>query len=157
MSGCAIRNTIRDLRFNHGEMTQQALADRVGVTRQTVNAIELGKYSPSLEVSFRIARVFGVPLEEVFSYPQDDGAARFQAPHRLGIDRRHVVGAQVRVACRPHALGLVDVFQRDRNAVQGPVIEALAQLQVGLLGGDPRALSACHRAAVYCSPSHVHG
>ena len=50
------------------EMTQQQLAQRVGVTRQTVNAIELGKYSPSLEVAFRIAAVFGVPLEQVFEY-----------------------------------------------------------------------------------------
>ena len=60
--GCAIRNRIRDLRAAHGDMTQQALADRIGVTRQTVNAIELGKYSPSLEVAFRIAAVLGVPL-----------------------------------------------------------------------------------------------
>lgn len=51
-------------------MTQQALADRIGVTRQTVNAIEGGKYSPSLEVAFRIARVFGEPLEEVFRYEE---------------------------------------------------------------------------------------
>jgi putative transcriptional regulator len=63
-----ITNTIRRLRFDHGEMTQQALAERVGVTRQTVNAIELGKYSPSLEVAFRIAAAFGVPLEQVFQY-----------------------------------------------------------------------------------------
>ena len=66
--GCAVRNRIRDLRAAHGDMTQQALADRIGVTRQTVNAIELGKYSPSLEVAFRIARVFGVPLETAFQY-----------------------------------------------------------------------------------------
>ena len=65
---CAIRNRIRDLRSDHGEMTQQALADRIGVTRQTVNAIELGKYSPSLEVAFRIAAVFGVPLDDVFQF-----------------------------------------------------------------------------------------
>ncbi len=51
-------------------MTQQALADRIGVTRQTVNAIEGGKYSPSLEAAFRIARVFGKPLEEVFHYEE---------------------------------------------------------------------------------------
>ena len=57
--GCAIRNRIRELRAAHGEMTQQALADRIGVTRQTVNAIELGKYSPTLEMAFRIAAVFG--------------------------------------------------------------------------------------------------
>jgi putative transcriptional regulator len=63
-----IRNTIRRLRFDHKEMTQQELADKIGVTRQTVNAIELGKYSPSLEVAFRIAEVFGVPLDQVFQY-----------------------------------------------------------------------------------------
>lgn len=67
-----IENRIRKLRFEHDEMTQQDLAERVGVTRQTVNAIELGKYSPSLEVAFRIARVFGKPLEEVFSYPPSE-------------------------------------------------------------------------------------
>ena len=70
MGGCVVQNKIRRLRFDHGEMTQQALADRVGVTRQTVNAIELGKYSPSLEVAFRIARVFGVPLEDVFQFQE---------------------------------------------------------------------------------------
>jgi putative transcriptional regulator len=68
----AVTNKIRRLRFDHGEMTQQELADRIGVTRQTVNAIELGKYSPSLEVAFRIARVFGVPLETAFSYEAED-------------------------------------------------------------------------------------
>ena len=67
-----ITNTIRKLRFEHGEMTQQDLADRVGVTRQTINAIELGKYSPSLEVAFRIAVAFGVRLEEVFTYEGGD-------------------------------------------------------------------------------------
>jgi putative transcriptional regulator len=67
-----IDNDIRALRFHTGEMTQQELADRVGVTRQTVNAIEGNKYSPSLEVAFRIARVFGVPLERVFKYNDDD-------------------------------------------------------------------------------------
>ena len=63
-----ITNTIRALRFAHGEMTQQELADKIGVTRQTVNAVEGNKYSPSLEVAFRIARVFAVPLEQVFRY-----------------------------------------------------------------------------------------
>ncbi|MBZ0269202.1 helix-turn-helix transcriptional regulator [bacterium] len=66
--GGLIRNDIRALRARHGRMTQQDLADRVGVTRQTVNAVESNKYSPSLEVAFRIARVFDVPLEEVFQY-----------------------------------------------------------------------------------------
>ena len=64
----SVANQIRRFRFERDEMTQQELADRIGVTRQTVNAIELGKYSPSLEVAFRIALVFGVPLEEVFEY-----------------------------------------------------------------------------------------
>ena len=63
-----ITNRIRRLRFEHAEMTQQQLAERVGVTRQTVNAIELAKYSPSLEMAFRIAEVFDVPLDEVFEY-----------------------------------------------------------------------------------------
>lgn len=73
MSSQLITNSIRRLRFEHGEMTQQALADRVGVTRQTVNAIELGKYSPSLEVAFKIAAVFGAPLEQVFQYRASPG------------------------------------------------------------------------------------
>ena len=68
MGDCLIQNRIRELRFDRDEMTQQALADRIGVTRQTVNAIKLGKYSPSLEVAFRIAAVFGVSLDEVFQY-----------------------------------------------------------------------------------------
>ena len=68
MSPTRITNTIRRLRFDRNEMTQQELAERVGVTRQTINAIELGKYSPSLEVAFRIAAVLGVRLEDVFTY-----------------------------------------------------------------------------------------
>ncbi|MEU3165160.1 helix-turn-helix transcriptional regulator [Streptosporangium sp. NPDC006930] len=67
-----ITNAIRSLRFANGEMTQAELAERVGVTRQTVIAIEQGRYSPSLEMAFRIARVFGVPLDEVFQYPDTD-------------------------------------------------------------------------------------
>lgn len=66
--GGQLSNTIRALRFHAGEMTQQELADLVGITRQTVNAIEANKYSPSLEVAFEIALVFDVPLEQVFQY-----------------------------------------------------------------------------------------
>ena len=66
-----IANTIRTLRFHAGEMTQAALAEKVGVTRQTVVAIEQGRYSPSLEVAFRIARVFDLPIAEVFQYDPD--------------------------------------------------------------------------------------
>ena len=64
-----VENSIRALRFRTGEMTQAELADRIGVTRQTVIAIEQGRYSPSLETAFQIAKVFGVPLEHVFHYP----------------------------------------------------------------------------------------
>lgn len=64
-------NDIRTLRFLAGEMTQGDLGDRVGVTRQTIAAIEQGKYSPSLEVAFRIARVFDKPLEDVFRWRDD--------------------------------------------------------------------------------------
>lgn len=67
----ALRNTIRRLRFDCDEMTQQNLADTVGVTRQTINAIELGKYSPSLEIAFRIAAALGASLDQVFQYEPD--------------------------------------------------------------------------------------
>lgn len=68
-----IQNNIRKLRFNRDEMTQQALADEVSVSRQTIVAIEKGNYSPSLELAFKIARVFDTPLEQVFSYqPEPD-------------------------------------------------------------------------------------
>jgi putative transcriptional regulator len=66
-----IRNNIRTLRFHRNEMTQQELADQVGVTRQTIIAIEKGNYSPSLELAFRIAMKFDVPLEEVFSAEEE--------------------------------------------------------------------------------------
>ncbi|TJY39593.1 helix-turn-helix transcriptional regulator [Cohnella pontilimi] len=65
-----VGNHIRKLRFNHHEMTQQQLADQVGVTRQTIVALEKGNYSPSLELAFRIARAFHLPLEEVFFYEE---------------------------------------------------------------------------------------
>ncbi len=65
-----VTNDIRRLRFAHGEMTQAELADRIGVTRQTIIAIEQGRYSPSLEMAFQVARVFNVPLDDVFQYPE---------------------------------------------------------------------------------------
>ena len=67
-----VTNDIRRLRFERGEMTQAELAERVGVTRQTVIAIEQGRYSPSLEMAFQIARVFGVGLDDVFSYEPEE-------------------------------------------------------------------------------------
>jgi putative transcriptional regulator len=66
-----VTNSIRALRFAADEMTQAQLADRLGVTRQTIIAIEQGKYSPTLEMAFQMARVFGVPLDEVFQYPEE--------------------------------------------------------------------------------------
>ncbi|MBN2463397.1 MAG: helix-turn-helix transcriptional regulator [Dehalococcoidia bacterium] len=65
-----VKNRIRRLRFDHDEMTQQELANRAGCTRQTIIAIEQGKYVPSVELAFRIATAFGVPLEEVFQYEE---------------------------------------------------------------------------------------
>ncbi len=72
MKPTRVTNAIRALRFAHGEMTQADLARRIGVTRQTVIAIEQGRYSPSLEMAFQIARVFGAPLDDVFQYPDAD-------------------------------------------------------------------------------------
>ncbi|MBN2138302.1 MAG: helix-turn-helix transcriptional regulator [Sedimentisphaerales bacterium] len=66
-----VTNRVRRLRFDSGEMTQQQLAGRVGVTRQTIIAIEAGKYLPSLPLAFRIARTFGLPIEKVFRYEDD--------------------------------------------------------------------------------------
>lgn len=63
-----VSNDIRRFRFEHGEMTQAELADRIGVTRQTIIAIEQGRYSPSLEMAFQIAREFRVPIDDVFHY-----------------------------------------------------------------------------------------
>jgi putative transcriptional regulator len=67
-----VTNRIRALRFARGEMTQADLADQVGVTRQTIIAIEQGRYSPSLEVAFRIAHALGAPLDDVFGYPKEE-------------------------------------------------------------------------------------
>ena len=67
-----VTNTIRALRFANNEMTQAALAERIGVTRQTIIAIEQGRYSPSLETAFQIARVFNVAVDEVFDYPDNN-------------------------------------------------------------------------------------
>lgn len=71
MTKTQISNNIRRLRFDADEMTQKDLAEKVGVTRQTIVAIEKAKYSPSLELAFLIARVFDTPLEDVFSYEED--------------------------------------------------------------------------------------
>ena len=73
MGQCLVHNNIRSLRFHHDEMTQLQLSEKVGVTRQTIVAIEKEKYSPSLELAFRIALVFNKSLDEIFSYDSDPG------------------------------------------------------------------------------------
>jgi len=70
MTATKVTNRLRALRFAHGEMTQQQLADRVELTRQTIVAIEKGHYAPSLEAAFRIARVFGATIEEAFGFSE---------------------------------------------------------------------------------------
>ena len=72
MGSNRLSNNLRRLRFENGQITQQQLADRVGVTRQTIIAIESGKYAPSLPLAFKIARTFGVPIEAVFQYENED-------------------------------------------------------------------------------------
>jgi putative transcriptional regulator len=76
MTATQIRNNIRRLRFDANEMTQAELAEKIGVTRQTLIAIEQAKYSPTLELAFKIAKVFGVPLDAVFQYaPSPEASA----------------------------------------------------------------------------------
>jgi len=72
MSSDYLTNQVRRLRFENGEITQQQLADRVGVTRQTIIAIESGKYAPSLPLAFKLARTFGVSIEQVFQYGEHE-------------------------------------------------------------------------------------
>ena len=76
MGKSIINNNIRRLRFNADEMTQQQLADEVGVSRQTIVAIEKGNYSPSLELAFRFSHIFKTPLEEIFSYDPGDNSPK---------------------------------------------------------------------------------
>ena len=71
MGSDRLSNKVRRLRFDNGELTQQQLADRVGVTRQTIIAIEAGRYAPSLPLAFKIARTFGVSIEQVFEYEDE--------------------------------------------------------------------------------------
>jgi putative transcriptional regulator len=72
MASSQLSNKIRRLRFDNGQMTQQQLADKAGVTRQTIIAVESGKYTPSLLLAFRIARAFGLSVEQVFQYEHTD-------------------------------------------------------------------------------------
>ncbi len=72
MGSDRLSNKVRRLRFDNGELTQQQLADRVGVTRQTIIAIEAGKYAPSLPLAFKLARAFGVTIEQVFEYEGEE-------------------------------------------------------------------------------------
>jgi putative transcriptional regulator len=80
MAKSELTNNIRRLRFDNGEMTQQQLADLVGVTRQTIIAIESGKYAPSLPLAFKIARAFGKPIENIFKYEDEESASSTAGP-----------------------------------------------------------------------------
>ena len=83
MAEIVIKNQIRKLRFENGEMTQQELARRSGCTRQTINAIEAAKYGPSLELAFKIAEVFRVGIEDVFQYEvyiPEGGVTSYKSP-----------------------------------------------------------------------------
>ena len=75
-----VKNQIRRMRFENGEMTQQQLADKTGVTRQTIIAIEAGKYAPSLPLAFKIARTFGLPIEDIFQYGDEDSQSSAISP-----------------------------------------------------------------------------
>jgi putative transcriptional regulator len=81
-----VTNQIRRLRFDHGELTQQALAERVGVTRQTIIALEAGRYVPSLLLAFRLARAFGVGVEDVFRYDEAVAKPSRDKVTRDGLD-----------------------------------------------------------------------
>ncbi len=80
MAKSDLKNQIRRLRFDNGEMTQQQLADKAGVTRQTIIAIESGKYAPSLPLAIKIARTFGKPIEEIFQYEDEDSQSSATSP-----------------------------------------------------------------------------
>ncbi len=82
----AITNRLRRLRFEHGEMTQQSLAERVGVTRQTIIALEGGKYVPSLLLAFRLARAFGVGVEDVFGFDENSAKPAESDVTRKALD-----------------------------------------------------------------------
>ena len=116
-----ITNSIRALRFARGEMTQAELAQQIGVTRQTIIAIEQGRYSPSLEVAFQIARVFKVPLDEVFQYPDGEvpmkaAVSRWYGPPDVvtvaDVPRPEPRDDEILVRVRAAAVGVVDGLAR---------------------------------------------
>lgn len=114
-----VTNSIRSLRFENGEMTQADLAKRIGVTRQTVIAIERGRYSPSLEMAFQIAGVFNVPLDQVFQYPApstNQGDEDVQSPGRQGWPATgRLVDEIEKLRGRPNTEHLIDEIERLRG------------------------------------------
>jgi len=86
MAGEELRNRVRQLRFENGQMTQRQLAEEVGVTRQTIITIEANRYSPSLKLAFRIARAFGVSVEDVFQYSRSRSSANPATDKRVSAD-----------------------------------------------------------------------
>lgn len=116
-----VTNSIRSLRFEHGEMTQADLAKRIGVTRQTIIAIERGRYSPSLEMAFQIANVFHVPLDRVFQYPispSNQGAEAMESttdPKHSWPSTGRVVDEIRKLRGRPDTERLVDAIDKLRG------------------------------------------
>jgi putative transcriptional regulator len=113
-----VTNSIRSLRFAHGEMTQAELAGRIGVTRQTVIAIEKGRYSPSLEMAFRIAQALNVPLDDVFQFPvpstnQGDKHMESEDP-KVGLSQKtgRFVDEVRKLRGRPDTERLVDAIDK---------------------------------------------
>lgn len=85
-----LSNKIRELRFKNGEMTQKRLAERVGVSRQTINAIENGRYAPTVDVAIRIADVFGITIDELFDFDYDGKPTRREKARTIAVDRPEV-------------------------------------------------------------------
>jgi putative transcriptional regulator len=134
-----VTNSIRSLRFEHGEMTQADLANRVGVTRQTIMAIERGRYSPSLEMAFQITHVFNVPLDHVFQYPVPSSNPG-DDPMQSSSDRKQTWPATGRLVDeirklrgRPDTERLVDGIDKLRER---PDTEHLVE-EIRKLGGRP--------------------
>ena len=132
-----VTNSIRSLRFEHAEMTQADLAKRIGVTRQTINAIERGRYSPSLEMAFQIARVFNVPLDDVFQYPvpsskQGDERMESSSDRKKGWPATGRIVDEIRkLRGRPDTERLVDEIEKLRGR---PDTERLVD-EIRKLGG----------------------
>lgn len=100
-----LSNKIRELRFKNGEMTQKALAECVGISRQTMNAIENGRHAPTVAVAIRIADVFAVTVDQLFNLNYEGRRSRHEPPARVAVDRSSAtIKEPVEVESRPEPL-----------------------------------------------------